>query len=97
MCALALVVFRVGWELRRSPEYLAAWGNFLTGISTIIVALGAVYAGYIGIADYREKTRIEKTKWLSDLFKQLFVDQTFKRIRQKLDFNEMEDIRGLVL
>src|SRR6201996_9714962 len=96
ICALVLVVLRVGWELRWSPEYLTAWGNFLTGIGTLVIALGAVYAGYIGIGEYREKTHVEKTKWLSDLFKQLFVDQTFKKIRQQIDFNEMDDIRELL-
>ncbi|HLJ91400.1 MAG TPA: gamma-glutamylcyclotransferase family protein [Candidatus Angelobacter sp.] len=91
-----LLMFRASWGLRWSPEYLTAWGTFLTGIGTMIVALGAAYAAYAAISEYREKTQIEKTKWLSDLFKQFFIDRTFKPIRQKIDFNEMDDIRELL-
>ena len=96
ICALVLVAFLVGWRLRGSHEYLTGWGTFITGIGTLIVALGAIYAGYVAISEYRENTQVEKTKWLSDLFKQLFVDPTFKKIRQKVDFNEMDDVRSLL-
>jgi len=61
------------------------------------VAVGALYAAKMAISDYREKTQVEKARWLSDLFKQLFVDQTFKQIRQKIDFDDLEDIRGLIV
>src|SRR5258708_34099994 len=87
-CALVLVVLRVGRKLRWSSDYLTGWGNFITGVGTLILALGAIYAAYVALAEYREKSAIEKAKWLSDLFKQLFVDPTFKKVRQKVDFNE---------
>jgi gamma-glutamylcyclotransferase (GGCT)/AIG2-like uncharacterized protein YtfP len=40
---------------------------------------------------------VEKARWLSDLFNQLFVEKTFKAIRQKVDFDEMEDVKELII
>jgi gamma-glutamylcyclotransferase (GGCT)/AIG2-like uncharacterized protein YtfP len=94
--AIALIL-KLSWKLRWSPDYLTAWGTFLTGIGTLILAGGALYAAKLAISDYREKTQVEKAKWLSDLFKQLFVKTIFKQMRQKIDFDDIEDIKGLLV
>jgi len=96
ICAVVLLVSGIGWRLRRSPEYLTGWGSFLSGVGTLAIALGAAYAGYVAISEYREKTQVDKGKWLSDLFKQLFVAETFRKVRQKIDFNDLDDVRDLL-
>lgn len=99
-CGIAILAglsLWLGWKLRWRPDYLTAWGTFLTGVGTIVVALGAIYAGYVAVSEYREKTQVEKAKWLSDLFHQFFVDGHFKEVRQKIDFNDIDDFRGLMV
>jgi gamma-glutamylcyclotransferase (GGCT)/AIG2-like uncharacterized protein YtfP len=72
-------------------------GNFLQGIGAITLAVVGGFTAFFAVREYREKGRVEKARWLSDLFRQFFVDPTFKVIRQKIDFNDLEPIRDLIV
>lgn len=71
-------------------------GNLLQGIGALGLVLVGALTAYFGVKGYREKTQVEKAKWLSDLFRQFFVDRTFKAIRQRIDFDDLEPIRDLI-
>lgn len=78
-------------------DSLGNLGNLLQGIGAIALAVVGGCTAFFAVREYREKGRVEKAKWLSDLFRQFFVDPTFKEIRQKIDFNDLEPIRDLII
>lgn len=71
-------------------------GSVLQGGGQLALAIGGCTA-FFAVREYREKGQVAKAKWLSDLFRQFFVDATFKYIRQKIDFDDLEEIRRLII
>jgi len=80
-----------------ATDRLSGWGSFMAGLGTLIISVGAIYAATVALAEFRENTQVAKAKWLSELFEKLFVDGEFKKMRQKIDFDDIEDIRDLII
>jgi hypothetical protein len=97
-CATLLVVIGAGYliHLNLGGDALTAWGNYLTGTATLILAFAAVAAGSLAISDYRKRMVAEKSKWLLQLYEKLFENPQYKSVRRQLDFEDTDDIRALI-
>lgn len=71
-------------------------GSILQGIGQIALAIIGALTAWFAVREYREKGQIAKAKWQSDLFKQFFADATYKDIRQKIDFDDLNEIKILI-
>jgi len=71
-------------------------GSILQGIGQIALAIIGALTAWFAVREYREKGQVAKAKWQSDLFKQFFADTTYKDIRQKIDFDDLGEIKILI-
>lgn len=87
-----------GWLIRLHERCgsLGDWGNYLTGVGTILLAIAAVIAGWEAVKEYGERTKAEQMRWVGDLFGKLFQDGLYHRMRQKVDYEDLEDIVDLL-
>jgi len=92
----ALVVAGYCIHLRLGGEALGAWGGYLTGSATLLLAVAAIIAGFVGGRDYRAKVVAEKAKWLLQLYEKLFENANYKDVRRKLDYDDTEEIEALI-
>jgi hypothetical protein len=94
---LAVMIF-AGYllHLRLGAEDLRSWGEFLTGVATVVVGLTAVYAAIQGINEYRNRTRAERMKWLEGFYERFFENTRFRVIRQMIDFDDFQEILKLI-
>ncbi|HEY2351212.1 MAG TPA: hypothetical protein VGH83_01795 [Candidatus Acidoferrum sp.] len=90
------VVVGLGIHLRLGSESLSAWGEYLTGSATLILACAAILAGSLAYQDYRSKVTAEKSKWLLQLYEKLFENAHYKEVRRKMDYDETEEIKRLI-
>ena len=102
---LAVILGYSGYSihLRLGHESLAAWGNYLAGVGTIILSLAALLGGWQGVKqyaartrEYADRTRAEQVRWVWELFGQLFQEPLYRRIRQKVDYDDLDDIADLL-
>jgi hypothetical protein len=77
-------------------ERLSAWGGYLTGVGTVTLAFAAFLTGMQAIAEYKNRNKSEQARWVMQLFAQFFQDHRYQFIRQKIDFDDMEDIFPLM-
>jgi hypothetical protein len=78
-------------------EWLAAIGELLTGIGTVLLAILAYIAGSKAVRDYREQKQTERMKWLTELFHRFYDEnRAYRRIRQRIDFDDLAEIRSLL-
>lgn len=82
------------WKL--GLEQLGAWGAFLTGVGTLVLGFGAIFATLHGAEEYRARTDSERLRWLSQLLVEFYESRIFLLIRQKIDDDEMDDIFSLI-
>jgi|SRR5690348_9297102 len=92
--AALLAVYLIHWKL--GTEDLSAWGAYMTGARTILVAFAALYAGVHGLREYQERSRAEKMRWLSKFFEEFYENKRFRMIRQKIDFGDFSEIKRLL-
>jgi len=71
-----------GILLKLGSESLSAWGAYLAGAATLILACAAIWAGLVGFQDYRYKVIAEKSKWLLQLYEKLFENAQYKEVRR---------------
>lgn len=89
--AVSLAIgYLIHWRL--GQESLGAWGNYLAGVGTIGLALAAWIAGRLAIREYADRTKAEETRWLAELFSRFFQERLYHRIRQKVDYDDLDDI-----
>jgi hypothetical protein len=86
--------YLIHWKL--GQESLSAWGNFLLGAATIGLALVAWIGGLLAFEEYAERTKAEQIRWLAELFSRLFQDKLYRRMRQKVDYDDLDDIAELL-
>jgi hypothetical protein len=86
--------YALHWKL--GMEQLGAWGAFLAGAGTLVLGFGAIYATFHGTEEYRARTDSERLRWLSQLLVEFYENKVFLLIRQKIDFDEMDDIFALI-
>lgn len=86
--------YALHWKL--GLEQLGAWGAFLTGVGTLVLGFGAIYATLHGTEEYRARTDSERLRWLSQLAVEFYENRVFLLIRQKIDYDEMDDIFTLI-
>jgi hypothetical protein len=86
-----------------AKDFPSVWGTYLTGVGTLALAFVAVITADRAIAEFRQRTaaetrqaNVEKARWLSELFDQFYVKDTFKLVRRKIDFDQVEDLRDLI-
>lgn len=84
-------------------ESLKAWGEYLTGAGTVGLVAGALYAAAVAVREYqrgqetdRDRAKLEKAQWLSELFRSFYEKDNYKKIRRMIDFDELGDIRLLL-
>lgn len=75
---------------------LTAWGSFLTGVGTIGLSVTAWVAGRQAVREYASRNKAEQTRWLANLFERLFQSHLYRRIRQKIDYDDLADIAALL-
>ncbi|HSY33081.1 MAG TPA: hypothetical protein VLA42_13925 [Verrucomicrobiae bacterium] len=85
-----------GIHLKLGSESLSAWGAYLAGAATLILACAAIWAGLVGFQDYRYKVIAEKSKWLLQLYEKSFENAQYKEVRRKLDYDDTEEIKTLI-
>ena len=83
-------------NLRLGHESLAAWGSYLTGAGTIGLGLAAWFAGRKAVKEYAERTKAEQIRWVVDLFERFFQDKLYRRVRQRVDYDDLDDIADLL-
>jgi hypothetical protein len=97
--AIALTVFILIGHCVASQlgqERLSAWGSYLTGVGTVTLAFAAFFTGMHAITEYKNRTESEQVRWVMQLFAQFFQDHRYHFIRQKIDYDDMEDIAPLM-
>ncbi|MBK9108915.1 MAG: hypothetical protein IPM92_11270 [Saprospiraceae bacterium] len=57
----------------------------MANIFTILTGLIAFIGSIIAICEYRRNNLIKRAEFYTSVFKMLFIDDTFKKIRDKLD------------
>jgi hypothetical protein len=101
---LLIALFGVGiWKWAPESESLRAWGEYFTGAGTVGLVAGALYAAAVAVREYRrglrgdhERTKLEKAKWLSELFVSFYEKEKYKEIRRMIDFGEIDEILRLI-
>ncbi len=99
--ALLLYVTGVGYvgyclHLKLGSEALSAWGAYITGSATLLLALAAVLGGSLAYSDYRTRAVAEKSKWILQLYEKLFEEGQLKDVRRQLDYDDTEEIKALI-
>jgi uncharacterized membrane protein YfbV (UPF0208 family) len=96
---LTVLIVAVGYciHLRLGGESLGMWGTYLTGAGTVLLALAASYAGIQAIKEFRARTRAEKARWTTELFRKFYEEgHGYRLIRQKIDYDDLSDILVLM-
>jgi hypothetical protein len=90
-------------QVHKGCGSLGDWGNYLTGVGTIILAIAAMIAGREAVKEYADRTReygdrtrAEQIRWLRELFGKLFQDGLYHRMRQKVDYEDLDDVVALL-
>src|SRR5580704_19591421 len=81
---------------RLNAAYFAAWGTYLAGAGTLVLAIAAWITGVRAVEEYRWRTRTEKAKWVFGLYEKFYEHKEFKAIRQKIDFEDDGEILDLI-
>ncbi len=72
-------------------DYLKKWAEIIAALGTAIAAIGAFLI-------YRSNSRLERSRWASNLFEMFFVKGEFKEIRDLIDCPaDSEQINKLVI
>ncbi len=97
----AIILF--GVALKYWNGDIEKWGQYLSGAGTLGLVLAGLYAAAAAIKAYdqnlwadRRKNDLEKAKWLSQLFQSFYEKDTYKGMRRKFDFGNMDDVLGLI-
>jgi hypothetical protein len=92
--AFFLAAFSLGYwiHLRLGQDSLAVWGSYLTGAGTIGLALAAFVAGLKAVKEYEDRTKAEQTRWVGDLFERFFQGKLYRRVRQKVDYDDLDNV-----
>jgi hypothetical protein len=83
-------------NLHLGHESLAAWGSYLTGVGTIGLAFAACFAGVMAVWEYGKRTKAEQIRWVGDLFGRFYQGNLYREIRQKVDYDDMDEIVALL-
>lgn len=84
-------------HLSLGQESVAAWGSFLTGIGSVLLALAAGYAGLQALQDYRARSRTEKARWTTELFHKFYEEgRQYRRVRQMIDYDDLSAVFELI-
>jgi hypothetical protein len=83
-------------HLRLGQVSLAAWGSYLTGAGTIGLALAAFVAGLKAVKEYADRTKAEQIRWVGDIFERFFQDKLYRRVRQRVDYDDLDNIAILL-
>lgn len=76
---------------------LAAWGSYVTGWGTMILGLAALYAGVQAVREYRARARLERGRWMTELFHKFYEGKGgYRLIRQKIDYDDLQDVFALI-
>jgi gamma-glutamylcyclotransferase (GGCT)/AIG2-like uncharacterized protein YtfP len=62
----------------------------------MVLAIGAVGTAGWGVYSYRAAKRVEAAKWIQGLFRDFYIEDRFKRVRELLEY-EWEDKAGPLL
>jgi len=94
---LALMIW-TGCRIRECPRLgdLTSWGTYLTGTGTVLLGVVAVYAAIQGLTDYRNRTRTERLRLLTQFYEKFYENGTFRQIRQRIDFEKPEALSSLM-
>jgi hypothetical protein len=74
----------------------SAWGTYLAGAGTVVLAIAAVFTGVRAVQEYSSRNRTERAKWVFGLYEKFYEHDDFKKIRQKIDFEDTEQILVLI-
>lgn len=100
-----ILVVGIGIFLKicEDEKALNDWGTFLTGAGTMGLVGAALYAAIAALQEYRERSRgaerkriLQKAQWLTQLFQRFYEGDTYKDIRRKFDYDEMEALLALI-
>lgn len=80
-------------DSRLDAGRFTAWGTYLAGAGTIVLAVAAIVTGVLAIREYRSRNQAEKVKWLFELFEKFYERDTYKAIRKRIDYDNLDDIR----
>jgi len=95
---LLIVAVSVGacLQLKLGFQLLSAWGSYLQGWGTLALAFAAFYGATQAVREYKSRSETERAKWLSDLFHRFYEENRYAITRQKIDFEDIEDMLGLI-
>src|SRR5258707_8982481 len=97
LVSLALMIWS-GCRIRECPRFgdLTSWGTYLTGTGTVLIGTEAIYAAIQGLTDYRNRTRTERLRLLTQFYEKFYENGTFRQIRQRIDFEKPEALSNLM-
>jgi hypothetical protein len=97
LAILLTLIVAIVCGLNLGTEARNAWGAYLTGCATLIIAVTAALAGYQAVQEYSARVAADKAKWLFDLYEKLFEDHRYKDVRRRLDYDDTAEIRALIV
>jgi hypothetical protein len=66
--------------------------ELLTGVGTIVLSSTAIFAFF----SYRRQIKREGIKWLQQLYEQFYNQNRYKPVRQRIDFDDLDDLIPLL-
>ncbi len=58
--------------------------------------MAAIVGGILALGDYRHREVAEKAKWSLGLYEKLFEVPTYKEVRRKFDYDDLDEIKELI-
>lgn len=71
-------------------------GEILKALGEIIGLIGTLVAGFWAVLIYRQNLKLERAKWVKELYEKFYEHVELKKIRDLLDSNDHSQVRSVV-
>lgn len=74
-----------------SSETLSVVAGFFDGTGTIVLSFlsGSAVVGFLG---FRNQLRLQKIRWLQELYSDFYSSDHYRQVRQRIDFADIDDL-----
>jgi DNA-binding transcriptional regulator YiaG len=68
---------------------------FRTLVEAIGLA-GTLFAGFWAVVTYRQSLKLQRARWVKELYEKFYEHSELKKVRNLLDSNDIQQIRSMV-